>query len=240
MTKLIANEQFKICFIEDEEERRKRADFWLENIQESFYRLSKECGYESVAVTVPLRDSFAPIYNCGPKSIIALRKLMDTTIHKEVLLHSQGEWNFDLLPSEDIFKVYIDCFHSLAREREHLNFCFLLIPLLVRSRAFFVRLLIFFLTLEAWQAVHPSSRIPVTRSMSKMIARNAWYESATVPYNNVFNCGWKSFRTSTRTFRGRPLRRFNALYVSNILISKNNPPSFVGNTPAAIRKNTKG
>jgi hypothetical protein len=122
LTKLIANEQFKICFIEDEEERRKRADFWLENIQESFYRLSKECGYESVAVTVPLRDSFAPIYNCGPKSIIALRKLMDTTIHKEVLLHSQSEWNFDLLPSEDIFKVYIDCFHSLARERERLNF----------------------------------------------------------------------------------------------------------------------
>ena len=87
-------------------------------MDEILYRLSKQCDMESVALVVPLRASDGEeTYLGGPRAMMALRQLMDSNLKTEIQVSSRMPWDFTRIPADDIFQIYVACFHHLARER---------------------------------------------------------------------------------------------------------------------------
>ena len=110
-------ETYKVSFIDYSNMRDEAAQKLISHVKECLYLLSKKCRIESVAIMVPLdKGPSEEVYACGPRSMMALRDLMDDKYYDKIKLSALTEWNFDRLPTADINKIYVDCFHSLARE----------------------------------------------------------------------------------------------------------------------------
>ena len=114
-------EQNKISFIQDDNKRDEATKEYSNQLEEILYLLSKRCGVESLALLVPMnKGPGEELYSCGPKSMMALRTLMDDNYYDKIKDSGRLQWDFSQLPSADIFRVYVDCFHSLARESKSL------------------------------------------------------------------------------------------------------------------------
>jgi hypothetical protein len=105
-----------VKFIGDPDSRTTHAKKLIKEMEELTLRLSVECDYETVVVCQPITDAGNAIYLCGLKSMMATKKLMDTNVAKDIIHLSQTQWNFDSIPTSDLFTHYRVLFHCLVRE----------------------------------------------------------------------------------------------------------------------------
>lgn len=110
-----------VVFIEDKETRVALAKEYLNDLEETLYLLSKQCGFETVAVTTPIYDrEIDGIFQSGTRSVMACQDLLSRKYDSELYLFAKSEWKFELLPPVDIFRIYRECFHSIVKESYNL------------------------------------------------------------------------------------------------------------------------
>lgn len=106
-----------LSFIEKKSTRTALAKEYLQDIEETLFLLSKQCGYETVVVSTPIVDrDINSAYFAGPRSTMAAQLLVREQFGREIYHKVKSPWEFEKLPTEDIFRIYKDCFHSLVKE----------------------------------------------------------------------------------------------------------------------------
>ena len=85
-------------------------------MEELVYRLSAQCGYETVSVSVPMKDQLPTSWHCGMHSLAGVKTLMKNRFDRDVYAMALNKHDLKVMSKSDIEHVYKNLFHSLVRE----------------------------------------------------------------------------------------------------------------------------
>lgn len=109
--------EHKLALIENPLEREEKSKKLFNVIEDAIVCLSKQCGWEGIMVFKAIEAEGKAIHLCGPRSMMALRKLMDTKLADDIYASATtSNWNFSLIPEKDQSRLYVEYYHILARE----------------------------------------------------------------------------------------------------------------------------
>ena len=93
------------CFIKDVNIRQATAETFLKEMEELVYRLSVQCGYETVSMSFPIKGQLPTASHSGMHSLDGVKALMRKRFDREVYALSITQQNLKVMSKSDIEHV---------------------------------------------------------------------------------------------------------------------------------------